>query len=42
LLKGSIVYAYYSSEIGIQKEIGYLGNSYQDVYAGYDVSTEDA
>ena len=34
--------AYYTSKVGIHDELGYLGNTYQKEYAGYDVSQEDA
>jgi hypothetical protein len=37
-LKSRVVDAYYSSEIGIKQELKYLGNTYQDEYAGTDVS----
>ena len=37
-LKGRIVYAYYTSEIGIKQEMEYKGNTYQAEFAGYDVS----
>jgi hypothetical protein len=40
-IKGATAYAYYTSEIGIHKDIGYLGNTYQKEYSGYDVSKED-
>jgi hypothetical protein len=40
MLKGATAYAYYTSEIGIHKDIGYLGNTYQNEYSGYDVSQE--
>jgi hypothetical protein len=40
-LKTTTAYVYYTSEIGIHKEIGYLGNTYLDEFAGYDVSQED-
>jgi hypothetical protein len=39
-LKGRVVYAYYTSEIGIKQEMEYKGNTYQAEYAGYDVSKE--
>ena len=35
-LKSRIVYAYYTSEIGIKQEMEYKGNTYQGDYAGYD------
>jgi hypothetical protein len=41
-LKSAVAYGYYTSEIGIHKDIGYLGNTYQEEYAGYDVSQERA
>lgn len=37
-LKTSTVRGYYTSEIGIHKEMEYKGNTLQDVYAGIDVS----
>jgi hypothetical protein len=40
-IKSATAVAYYTSEIGIHKEIGYLGNTYLKEYVGYDVSTED-
>jgi gluconate 2-dehydrogenase subunit 3-like protein len=39
-LKSRVVYAYYTSEIGIKQEMEYKGNTYQGDYAGYDVSKE--
>lgn len=40
-VKEAAAYAYYTSEIGIHKEIEYLGNTFQQGdYAGYDVSPE--
>lgn len=39
--KTTVAYVYYSSDIGIHKDIGYLGNTYLDEFSGYDVSTED-
>jgi gluconate 2-dehydrogenase subunit 3-like protein len=39
-LKGRVVYAYYTSEIGIKQDIEYKGNTYQAEFAGYDVSKE--
>jgi len=35
-LKSRVVYAYYTSEIGIKQEMEYKGNTYQGDYAGYD------
>lgn len=35
-LKGHAAYAYYTSEIGIHKEIEYKGNVIQEQFAGYD------
>jgi hypothetical protein len=35
-LKGSTVFAYYSSDIGIHKEMEYKGNVIQETFAGYD------
>lgn len=37
-LKQTTVRGYYSSEIGIHKEMEYKGNTLQDEYAGIDVS----
>src|SRR5262245_60834056 len=37
-LKGRVVYAYYTSEIGIKQDMEYKGNTYQAEFAGYDVS----
>jgi hypothetical protein len=37
-LKASTAFAYYTSSIGIHQEMGYLGNTLQTVYAGYDAS----
>jgi hypothetical protein len=39
-LKGRVVYAYYTSEIGIKQDMEYKGNTYQTEFAGYDVSKE--
>jgi hypothetical protein len=39
-LKGRVVYAYYTSEIGIKQEMEYKGNTYQTEFAGYDVSKQ--
>jgi gluconate 2-dehydrogenase subunit 3-like protein len=39
-LKSRVVYAYYTSEIGIKQEMEYKGNTYQVEFAGYDVSKE--
>ncbi len=39
-LKGRVVYAYYTSEIGIKQDMEYKGNTYQAEFAGYDVSKE--
>ena len=39
-LKGRVVYAYYTSEIGIKQDMEYKGNTYQAEYAGYDVSKQ--
>ena len=35
-LKGRTVETYYSSAIGIHQEMEYKGNTYQDVYSGFD------
>ena len=37
-LKSRVVYAYYTSEIGIKQELDYRGNTYQAEFAGVDVS----
>jgi Gluconate 2-dehydrogenase subunit 3 len=37
-LKARVVHAYYTSEIGIKQEIEYKGNTYQNEFAGIDVS----
>lgn len=39
-LKARVVYAYYTSEIGIKQEMEYKGNTYQTEFAGYDVTKE--
>ena len=39
-LKCRVVYAYYTSEIGIKQEMEYKGNTYQAEFAGYDVSKQ--
>lgn len=39
-LKERVVYAYYTSEIGIKQDMEYKGNTYQAEFAGYDVSKE--
>ena len=39
-LKGRVVYAYYTSEIGIKQEMEYKGNTYQGDFAGIDVSKQ--
>jgi gluconate 2-dehydrogenase subunit 3-like protein/TAT (twin-arginine translocation) pathway-exported protein len=39
-LKGRVIYAYYTSEIGIKQDMEYKGNTYQTEFAGYDVSKE--
>jgi hypothetical protein len=36
-LKGKVVHAYYTSEIGIKQEMEYNGNSYLPEFAGTDV-----
>jgi hypothetical protein len=35
-LKASTAFAYYTSSIGIHQEMGYLGNTLQTEYAGFD------
>ncbi len=37
-LKGRVVYAYYTTEIGIKQDMEYKGNTYQTEFAGYDVT----
>jgi len=37
-LKASTAFAYYTSSIGIHQEMGYLGNTLQIEYAGFDAS----
>jgi len=37
-LKSRVVYAYYTSEIGIKQEMEYKGNTYLNEFEGYDVS----
>ncbi len=39
-LKSRVVYAYYTSEIGIKQDMEYQGNTYQTEFAGYDVTKE--
>jgi len=39
-LKARIVYAYYTSEIGIKQDMEYKGNTYQTEFAGYDVTKQ--
>ena len=39
-LKSRVVHAYYTSEIGIKQEMEYKGNTYQNEFAGYDVTKE--
>lgn len=36
-LKGRVVHAYYTSEIGIKQEMEYKGNSYLTEFVGFDV-----
>lgn len=38
-LKSRVVYAYYTSEIGIKQEMEYKGNTYQTEFAGIDVTS---
>jgi hypothetical protein len=38
-LKGHVVHAYYTSEIGIKQEMEYKGNTYLAEFVGTDVST---
>ena len=37
-LKGRVVHAYYTTDIGIHKEMDYKGNTYLAEFVGYDVS----
>lgn len=37
-LKSRVVYAYYTSEIGIKQDMEYKGNTYLPEFVGYDVS----
>jgi len=39
-LKSRVVYAYYTSEIGIKQEMEYKGNTYQTEFAGIDGSQQ--
>jgi predicted component of type VI protein secretion system len=39
-LKSRVVYAYYTSEIGIKQDMEYKGNTYQAEFAGYDVRNQ--
>ena len=39
-LKSRVVYAYYTSEIGIKQEMEYKGNTYQTDFAGIDASQQ--
>jgi predicted component of type VI protein secretion system len=39
-LKSRVVYAYYTSEIGIKQDMEYKGNTYQTEFAGYDVRNQ--
>ena len=39
-LKARVVYAYYTSEIGIKQDMEYKGNTYQTEFAGYDVTKQ--
>ncbi len=38
-LKSRVVFAYYTSEIGIKQDMEYKGNTYQNEFAGYDVTS---
>ena len=38
-LKQETVRAYYTSQIGIQQELEYKGNSYLQEFVGHDVAT---
>ena len=38
-LKSRVVQAYYTTEIGIKQELEYKGNTYQNEFAGYDVTS---
>ena len=37
-LKSRVVYAYYTSEIGIKQEMEYKGNTYLNEFVGEDVT----
>ena len=39
-LKSRVIDAYYTSEIGIKQEMEYKGNTYQQEFAGYDVTSD--
>lgn len=39
-LKSRVVFAYYTSDIGIHRDIEYKGNTFQAEFTGYDVSQE--
>jgi len=38
-LKSRVIQAYYTTEIGIKQEMEYKGNTYQNEFAGYDVTS---
>lgn len=35
-LKGATIFGYYTTDIGIHKDIGYVGNVIQEQFSGYD------
>ena len=39
-LKSRVVFAYYTSEVGIKQDLQYRGNTYQAEFAGIDISVE--
>jgi hypothetical protein len=41
-LKSRVVFAYYTSDIGIHRDIDYKGNTFLPEFVGYDVSQEKA
>jgi len=41
-LKSRVVFAYYTSDIGIHRDIEYKGNTFLPDFVGYDVSQEKA
>jgi hypothetical protein len=41
-LKSRVVFAYYTSDVGIHRDIDYKGNTFLPEFVGYDVSQEKA